>query len=96
MITVTIDEQTHEISDLRQYTSLLEKEYILLDARYRLAMGSIAELKEQLAPIADNAQFIRNVYTKPKPSDKKISAQEAKEQRKLALMNKMITRGKKV
>jgi hypothetical protein len=73
----------------------LEKTEKSKDLSLDVITKMLKELKDDIKPIADNSQFIKNVYTKAKPSEKKVSVKKVKEQKTLQLMEKMISRGKK-
>ncbi|RAJ22884.1 hypothetical protein [Pedobacter cryoconitis] len=60
----------------------------------KAVIEALNELKEMVVPLTDNIEFIKNKYTKPvhKPSKKTIS----KAEKQAAIINKIVTRGKKL
>lgn len=80
----TSKEQVENVQLKKQVSTLIE------------TTATVRQLSEQLQAVNDNTQFVKNVYTKTKTSNKKVSPKKLQEQKTLSLMERMMSRGKKV
>lgn len=66
----------------------------LAEAKANSLPATDDETKKMLIEINENTKYVRNIYSKPKPS-KNSTKKENAEQKKMELINSILRRGKK-